>query len=188
MFFVSVPLRGLWFLSSLKWFYIAGAGFAVSVPLRGLWFLSTWKRLRCATTTSSFRPLAGIMVLIVIPLSSNTFKNSSFRPLAGIMVLIKQGTKIPCLGTAGFPSPCGDYGSYHVRNVGNISKRTNSFPSPCGDYGSYLETLNVDNTILKYMFPSPCGDYGSYHMALKTKICSAVTCVRPLAGIMVLFM
>ena len=134
---VSVPLRGLWFLSSLKWFYIAGAGFAVSVPLRGLWFLSTWKRLRCATTTSSFRPLAGIMVLIVIPLSSNTFKNSSFRPLAGIMVLIKQGTKIPCLGTAGFPSPCGDYGSYHVRNVGNISKRTNSFPSPCGDYGSY---------------------------------------------------
>ena len=40
MIFVSVPLRGLWFLSSLKWFYIAGAGFAVSVPLRGLWFLS----------------------------------------------------------------------------------------------------------------------------------------------------
>ena len=136
MIFVSVPLRGLWFLSSLKWFYIAGAGFAVSVPLRGLWFLSTWKRLRCATTTSSFRPLAGIMVLIVIPLSSNTFKNSSFRPLAGIMVLIKQGTKIPCLGTAGFPSPCGDYGSYLCSRARFLSG-TAPFPSPCGDYGSY---------------------------------------------------
>ena len=186
MIFVSVPLRGLWFLSSLKWFYIAGAGFAVSVPLRGLWFLSTWKRLRCATTTSSFRPLAGIMVLIVIPLSSNTFKNSSFRPLAGIMVLIKQGTKIPCLGTAGFPSPCGDYGSYHVRNVGNISKRTNSFPSPCGDYGSYQDEVFTKVQVDFGQFPSPCGDYGSYRHGTRSYCSFKLESFRPLAGIMVL--
>ena len=37
-----------------------------------------------------------------------------------------------------FPSPCGDYGSYHIVNDGLYSKMA-LFPSPCGDYGSYLE-------------------------------------------------
>ena len=63
---------------------------------------------------SDFRPLAGIMVLIevyicVLSLSMN------FRPLAGIMVLI--GVHFQVIEKDGkyiFPSPCGDYGSYHA--------------------------------------------------------------------------
>ena len=66
----------------------------VSVPLRGLWFLSAG-----ATT-------------------ANAGRNPS-----------------------GFPSPCGDYGSYRMAlsldDVGTVAK----FPSPCGDYGSYLKRL-----------------------------------------------
>ena len=66
---------------------------------------------------TSFRPLAGIMVLIRKGSGNRCIRTGkkSFRPLAGIMVLI-------CLGTDGyrptdetFPSPCGDYGSYHDR-------------------------------------------------------------------------
>ena len=36
----------------------------------------------------SFRPLAGIMVLIFYVFHDNSSSNKSFRPLAGIMVLI----------------------------------------------------------------------------------------------------
>ena len=88
----------------------------VSVPLRGLWFLSvSYVHEQNGQTYSCFRPLAGIMVLIIIasmivlkklhgvvsvPLRGLWFlslirdKNSivylseCFRPLAGIMVLI----------------------------------------------------------------------------------------------------
>ena len=39
-----------------------------------------------------------------------------------------------------FPSPCGDYGSYHPDYILKDGKRTDEeFPSPCGDYGSYLD-------------------------------------------------
>ena len=37
---VSVPLRGLWFLSRRHYIYISVMYVVVSVPLRGLWFLS----------------------------------------------------------------------------------------------------------------------------------------------------
>ena len=112
----------------------------VSVPLRGLWFLSIFygkqeksnhrlfpspcgdygSYLRRYTTTkkpkSRFRPLAGIMVLI-INLAKNVYISASlgFRPLAGIMVLIRsRGHIMALLDLLGFPSPCGDYGSYRV--------------------------------------------------------------------------
>ena len=35
-----------------------------------------------------------------------------------------------------FPSPCGDYGSYHLES-GPVDDFYTVFPSPCGDYGSY---------------------------------------------------
>ena len=61
---VSVPLRGLWFLSEediinhLIHYY-------VSVPLRGLWFLSgPIKKNILSDAIMGFRPLTGIMVLI----------------------------------------------------------------------------------------------------------------------------
>ena len=40
-----------------------------------------------------------------------------FRPLAGIMVLIGQTGDIQKIQANEFPSPCGDYGSYHFRQV-----------------------------------------------------------------------
>mgnify|MGYP001286317181 CR=1 FL=1 len=87
----------------------------VSVPLRGLWFLS-----------AVFEEVLGINV-------------PSFRPLAGIMVLITaSNTNISAKAVAVFPSPCGDYGSYHVATALGYSNPSNAFPSPCGDYGSYL--------------------------------------------------
>ena len=135
----------------------------VSVPLRGLWFLS----MACSVTTSmyskSFRPLAGIMVLIdycekndvtwegvsvplrglwflsqelrpyfhmsdlfvSVPLRGLWFLSNAevvgiieivkcFRPLAGIMVLIDCRHRRPQGHMEEFPSPCGDYGSYQL--------------------------------------------------------------------------
>ena len=84
-----------------------------------------------------------------------------------------------------FPSPCGDYGSYHDEymdatktngfcfrplagimvlidnSASDIEDAKKLFPSPCGDYGSYL---NIESRQLLPLlkFPSPCGDYGSY--------------------------
>ena len=63
---------------------------------------------------------------------------NSFRPLAGIMVLIfrrlKSGEDVITLM---FPSPCGDYGSYLDRLKEITDDWFDKFPSPCGDYGSY---------------------------------------------------
>ena len=60
-----------------------------SVPLRGLWFLSTrLSCMNCKSIITSFRPLTGIMVLIDL---QNYYKDKvyvRFRPLTGIMVLI----------------------------------------------------------------------------------------------------
>ena len=88
---VSVPLRGLWFLSSDYSSSSSKTSSKVSVPLRGLWFLS-WKAVKKKITEvkRGFRPLAGIMVLIDIVSEYYEEVTSSFRPLAGIMVLIRQ--------------------------------------------------------------------------------------------------
>ena len=85
-----------------------------------------------------------------------------------------------------FPSPCGDYGSYHPFCAWQTFSFVVMFPSPCGDYGSYQYFWKQDQQkkeegfrplagimvliastnklyILDYIkFPSPCGDYGSY--------------------------
>ena len=87
---VSVPLRGLWFLSACwRWRY-SRLNCQVSVPLRGLWFLSDNSIIN-VTFEYCFRPLAGIMVLIGDEeLTLYQKDGKSFRPLAGIMVLIAQ--------------------------------------------------------------------------------------------------
>ena len=64
---VSVPLRGLWFLSWCGLFSFNESDDDVSVPLRGLWFLSVYGRLAIAILMRRFRPLTGIMVLIRTP-------------------------------------------------------------------------------------------------------------------------
>ena len=63
----------------------------------------------------SFRPLAGIMVLIKSKSGGLKVSAKSFRPLAGIMVLIERTKKEIEENAYLFPSPCGDYGSYRRR-------------------------------------------------------------------------
>ena len=85
-------------------------------PLAGIMVLIgfTTKSQRYSRGTS-FRPLAGIMVLIEIMDKCNVeIPFGGFRPLAGIMVLIKERDKWVDENEFKFPSPCGDYGSYHV--------------------------------------------------------------------------
>ena len=60
------------------------------------------------------------------------------------------------------------------------------FPSPCGDYGSYHEVAPWEADEEQSEFPSPCGDYGSYRPTLTEKAGNALLGFRPLAGIMVL--
>ena len=61
----------------------------VSVPLRGLWFLSGDENGEYTFCKLSFRPLAGIMVLITAKEEvKRELERRRFRPLAGIMVLI----------------------------------------------------------------------------------------------------
>ena len=70
---VSVPLRGLWFLSEYPHIDCFLGNKVVSVPLRGLWFLSTWvEEYKAEIREWCFRPLAGIMVLI--PITSNIYR------------------------------------------------------------------------------------------------------------------
>ena len=102
---VSVPLRGLWFLSCRLTLAIPGIR-NVSVPLRGLWFLSSSSSSHTSSKSSlSFRPLAGIMVLIGKQEKSNRRFRHGFRPLAGIMVLIR--TLYKCLYEAVEMAFCG---------------------------------------------------------------------------------
>ena len=64
--------------------------------------------------SGSFRPLTGIMVLIKKKLLSIALTPcTSFRPLTGIMVLIEVSRKDILKVFRQFPSPYGDYGSYH---------------------------------------------------------------------------
>ena len=63
--------------------------FIVSVPLRGLWFLSLKNALTLIRVYDSFRPLTGIMVLITHDVVvDGCSPDGGFRPLTGIMVLI----------------------------------------------------------------------------------------------------
>ena len=155
---VSVPLRGLWFLSSVC---LQGqtiiASKAVSVPLRGLWFLSLVKMdVINHFFRLGFRPLAGIMVLIYLLWKTRKKQSSSVSvPLRGLWFLSKK--------------------------VYDNEKAKKSFPSPCGDYGSYHQPRKKRLYFCFARFPSPCGDYGSYPIVV-----SIMGRFRPLAGIMVL--
>ena len=64
---ISVPLRGLWFLSCKRDTTIIKELEEISVPLRGLWFLSKKEEGKQRQWQNGyFRPLAGIMVLIYV--------------------------------------------------------------------------------------------------------------------------
>ena len=83
-------------------------------PLAGIMVLITLQELlEEKGVTQSFRPLAGIMVLILKTFNSFMVLSFRFRPLAGIMVLICTVIFSVLVSLCMFPSPCGDYGSYH---------------------------------------------------------------------------
>ena len=110
---VSVPLRGLWFLS-IPANKIAQAAKAFPSPYGDYGSYQLKSTLETITALGSFRPLTGIMVLInCYNKDERLGKRKRFRPLTGIMVLINY--KIPAVTIQGmfmFPSPYGDYGSY----------------------------------------------------------------------------
>ena len=56
-------MRGLWFLTSTRRCVHHHQRPGVSVPLRGLWFLTILIFYKSITDYQGFRPLAGIMVL-----------------------------------------------------------------------------------------------------------------------------
>ena len=144
---VSVPLRGLWFLSHPARYpdgrcgqrfpspcgdygsYLLGQGadndaspHRVSVPLRGLWFLSKWGRPHVFAPAHEFPSPCGDYGSYLCIEKINAAKAASrFRPLAGIMVLIIE-TEFDVYDGVGrrFPSPCGDYGSYHASVSGAL--------------------------------------------------------------------
>ena len=110
----------------------------LSVSLRGLWFLSQRRPLQVSQRLNSFRPLTGIMVLI------------------------------------------------DVVNLIQSFVAQKEFPSPYGDYGSYHGKLKIKKTLGYNAFPSPYGDYGSYRWRIKHVSLCLYQSFRPLTGIMVL--
>ena len=135
---VSVPLRGLWFLS--RWTrttdltlirfpspcgdygsYRLGRrqsfleGSVFPSPCGDYGSYRKMRRTNGKSLRNSFRPLAGIMVLISdFDPDDSSGIHVRFRPLAGIMVLIADNDKEIGLHYFMFPSPCGDYGSYRT--------------------------------------------------------------------------
>ena len=154
-------------------------------PLTGIMVLIFIWHFMMMTLCDCFRPLAGIMVLINIRRMLGIAKSSGFRPLAGIMVLIQtvlidgliagRLVSVPLRGLwflsrlnfltnlkkFKFPSPYGDYGSYHDDYKLGYAYLVERFPSPYGDYGSYRRSYFSRAGLVA--FPSPYGDYGSYH-------------------------
>ena len=70
-----------------------------------------------------------------------SFNSNSFRPLTGIMVLIVLSVDDGIQeGLSLFPSPYGDYGSYRQGIMNHLAETyARKFPSPYGDYGSYQQ-------------------------------------------------
>ena len=101
---VSVPLRGLWFLSDYLLYPFKSLICVVSVPLRGLWFLSNRVGTVIAKVDRNVSvPLRGLWFL-----SSCTGRNFIRRPRP-------------------FPSPYGDYGSYQLMFPMQVWVETLSF-------------------------------------------------------------
>ena len=111
---VSVPLRGLWFLSAKLVPWQLNDGFIIRRfrPLTGIVVLISSSRTTSWNLATRFRPLTGIMVLIG-PGGYFCWKLfCSFRPLTGIMVLIDATYFDMDEFDELFPSPYGDYSSY----------------------------------------------------------------------------
>ena len=93
--------------------------------------------------TRSFRPLTGIMVLIDWQEWANKYAKQCdvSVPLRGLWFLSYELDKEIDMYKDEFPSPYGDYGSYHAVQKTTSIATPDMFPSPYGDYGSYRNIL-----------------------------------------------
>ena len=108
------PLAGIMVLIGRREFYYGNNYYYVSVPLRGLWFLSSSRfASRSASRTALFPSPCGDYGSYPARIVGKSMKSKiCFRPLAGIMVLIELDNTLNRVKPCAFPSPCGDYGSY----------------------------------------------------------------------------
>ena len=112
---------------------------------------------------------------------------TSFRPLTGIMVLILGvGLYLGSTTPWSFPSPYGDYGSYRRIHTILADKVARKVSVPLRGLWFLSKTKTDKFTINLEMFPSPYGDYGSYRLQSPQGRNHEVLCFRPLTGIMVL--
>ena len=160
-----------------------------------------------------FRPLAGIMVLIItstsclkkrrpfvsVPLRGLWFlscpvvRRNAERtrhvsvPLRGLWFLSMTREQAIRNYVEQFPSPCGDYGSYPMlQSCVNYSDRLVSVPLR-GLWFLSFKVMWKKWLVEIGKFPSPCGDYGSYLNKRKRRD-DVLYRFRPLAGIMVLIL
>ena len=123
------PLTGIMVLICKLQLFLIYPPYLVSVPLRGLWFLSSPKVIpMLRDLLASFRPLTGIMVLISYMIAPDMHNLPQFPSPYGDYgsYLAHGGSRVYEL-TTGFPSPYGDYGSYQAiakaedKSVGQVS-------------------------------------------------------------------
>ena len=109
-----------------------------------------------------FRPLAGIMVLILYVRWQMLYRASIVSvPLRGLWFLsCFMGKRIICVDSK-VSVPLRGLWFLSVEQFAATHDSMRLFPSPCGDYGSY-QTLHDIWKSVWLLFPSPCGDYGSY--------------------------
>ena len=86
---VSVPLRGLWFLSFNEKYYVCSNCGEFPSPYGDYGSYPSCTRNHYRIVFIGFRPLTGIMVLIRQRSYLSAQSADSFRPLTGIMVLIQ---------------------------------------------------------------------------------------------------
>ena len=141
-------------------------GADVSVPLRGLWFLSCRGPRRLSAIRACFRPLAGIMVLIFSEHPWFGLPVPVSVPLRGLWFL-SAGTAIANTGRNPVSVPL--RGLWFLSKITALKLTTNSNKQVSVPLRGLWFLSEYRNLIVDYhcnRFPSPCGDYGSYQTAL----------------------
>ena len=158
----------------------------ISVPLRGLWFLSGDFCVACDYFYYDyFRPLAGIMVLICMDWLEDLFPliNDISVPLRGLWFLSKKSKPNGIL-TLYISVPLRGLWFLSREDDNHDRRRKEKFPSPCGDYGSYRDSYNYVYASITRNFRPLAGIM--VLIMLYRPLITSISHFRPLAGIMVL--
>ena len=111
------PLAGIMVLIELKLGNKAGNQCAVSVPLRGLWFLSQTGHGAESRTRSTFPSPCGDYGSYQRSLDANAYCWLLFPSPCGDYGSYHSASYSALCDLQAFPSPCGDYGSYQFRRL-----------------------------------------------------------------------